>query len=94
MRRKCSNPIPCWNYECPHNLFWKELKLKGDRIRVTKKAREIGNCCCLINTPWTAEEIEAVWGIPTKEIRRVETTAWKKIYKKNCGEEANTLNPW
>ena len=91
MRRKRSHPTPCWNYECPHNLFWEELKLNGDRIRVTQKAVEIGNCCRLINTPWTVEEIEAVWGIPTREVRRVEATAWKKIYRKNGREEANTL---
>jgi len=81
------NPTPCWNFKCPHNLFWEELELKRDRIRVTKKALEIGNCCCLINEPWTVEEIEAVWGIPMGELRQFEATAWKKIYMRNAREE-------
>jgi hypothetical protein len=54
-------------------------------------ALEIGNCCCLINTPWTVEEIEAVWGIPMGEIKQFETMASKKIYKRNGREEANKL---
>ena len=89
MCRKRFNPHPCWNYQCPHNLFWEELKLNGDKIHVTKKALEIGNCCCLINTPWTVKEIKAVWGIPMQEIRRFEATAWKKIYRRSGREEAN-----
>ena len=78
---------PCWKLECPHNLFWKKLKLNRHKIHITKRAREIGNCCCLINKPWTEEEIRSVWGLPMDEIVRHEATAWKKIQKKN-------LTPW
>ena len=81
----------CWNFKCPHNLFWERLKLRADKIHITKKALEIGNCCRLINKPWTPEEIEAVWGLPRAEIRRCEETAWRKIYKKNGREDANKL---
>ena len=82
---------PCWNFKCPHNLFWERLKLRADKIHITKKALEIGNCCRLINKPWTPEEIEAVWGLPRAEIRRCKETAWRKIYKKNGREDANKL---
>ncbi len=79
----------CWNIKCPHNLFWEKLKLRADKIQITKKALEIGNCCCLINKPWAAEEIEAVWGLPRAEIRRFEAMAWKKICRRNGREEAS-----
>jgi len=91
MCKKRFNPTPCWNLKCPHNLFWEELRLNGDRIRVTRKALEIGNCCCLINEPWTVEEIEAVWGIPKGELRQFEAMAWKKIYMRNGTGEATQL---
>jgi hypothetical protein len=91
MCRKRSDSALCWNHKCPHNLFWEELKLSGDRIHVTRKALEIGNCCCLIDTPWTVKEIEAVWGLPKTEIRQHEATAWKKIYRRSGREEANRL---
>jgi hypothetical protein len=82
-------PGPCWNSKCPHNLFWEKLKLHADKIHITKKALEIGNCCCLINKPWAVEEIEAVWGLARAEIRRFEATAWKKIYRRNGRGEVN-----
>lgn len=72
-------PGPCWNFKCPHNLFWEELKLRSHKIHITKKAREVRDCCCLINEPWIVEEIEGVWGLPRGEIRRYERIVWKKI---------------
>ena len=72
-------PGPCWNFKCPHNLFWEELKLRADKIHITKKALEIGNCCCLIRKPWTEEEIEGAWGLSKVEIKRSERLAWEKI---------------
>ena len=73
---------PCWNFKCPHNLFWVKLKLRANQIHMTKKAMEIGNCCCLINKPWDTEDIEAIWGLPREEIKRCEKTAMKKIYRR------------
>jgi len=43
----------------------------------------IGNCCCLINEPWNAEEIGEVWGLTMEKIIRSEGMAWGKIDKKN-----------
>ena len=84
-------PSPCWNLECPHNLFWKKLNLEIGKIHITMKALEIGNCCCSIRNPWTIEEIEAVWGLPKSKIRRCEATACKKITRRKEREEANRL---
>ncbi len=78
---------PCWNVKCPHNLFWEKLKLR--RIHVTARALEISNCCCLIREPWAPEEIEAVWGLPTAEIKRCEERAWRKISEKNHAAQLN-----
>ena len=72
-------PGPCWNFEGPHNLFWERLMLDADKIHVTKKALEIGNCCCLIRKSWTEEEIKGAWGLPKVEIGRSERLAWDKI---------------
>jgi len=83
MCKEQPKPNPCWNLECPHNLFWKKLRLSREKIHLTKRAREIGNCCCLINKPWTEEEIRAVWGLPIGEIVRYEAMAWKKVRKGN-----------
>ncbi len=80
---------PCWNFKCPHNLFWEKLNLSADKIHVTSKALEIGNCCCLISEPWAAEDIEAIWGLPTAEIRRCEERAWRKISEKNHSAQFN-----
>ena len=89
MCRELLTPGPCWNFKCPHNLFWEELKLRTDRIHITKKALEISNCCCLINRPWTVEEIQAVWGLPRGEIRRYERVVRRKINGKNNWAQLN-----
>jgi len=71
------------NYQCPHNLFWKGLNLNPKKFKITDRSLEIGNCCCLINEPWSAEEIREVWGLRIESIMRCERTAWGKIDKKN-----------
>jgi hypothetical protein len=73
----------CMNYRCPHNLFWEGLRLNLNKIHITDKALEIRNCCCLINEPWTVEEIGEVWGLTMEKIMRCEGMAWEKIHKKN-----------
>ncbi len=78
----------CWDYRCPHNLFWEKLNLDTDKIQVTKRAFEIRNCCCLIGKPWTGEEIKAVWGLPMEEILRSEAGACKKLGKSRLREES------
>ena len=74
---------PCMNDECPHHLFWQELGLNMRKITITKKAMEMKNCCCLINEPWTPEEIRDAWGLPREKIRRWERTAWRKVRREN-----------
>jgi DNA-directed RNA polymerase sigma subunit (sigma70/sigma32) len=69
------------NYGCPHNLFWKELRLNLGKIHMTDKALAIGNCCCLIDEPWTPEEIGDIWGLTEKRIRQREEIAWRKVQK-------------
>ena len=76
-------PNPCVNVKCPHNLFWEGLNLNPEKVKITNKALEIGNCCCLISEPWTPEEIGDVWGIPSKRIMQCEAAAWKKVQKEN-----------
>ena len=83
MCRRWFAPKPCMSYQCPHNLFWKGLNLHPENFKITNKALEIGNCCCLINEPWTAEEIREVWGLTMEKIMRCEEMAWEKIDKKN-----------
>jgi len=70
------------NYKCPHNLFWQGLRLNLDKIQITDKALEIGNCCCLIDEPWTPEEIGEIWGMPMRRIEECESVAWRKVHKK------------
>jgi hypothetical protein len=70
---------PCLNYKCPHNLFWEGLKLNRAKVKITEKALEIGNCCCLIHEPWTPEEIGTVWGLAGERINRYESMGWKKL---------------
>ena len=71
------------NYQCSHNLFWKGLTLNPENFKITDKALEIGNCCCLINEPWSAQEIREVWGLTIENIIRCEGMACEKIDKKN-----------
>ncbi len=78
----------CWDYRCPHNLFWEKLNFDTNKIQVTKRAFEIRNCCCLISKPWTEEEIRAVWGLPMEEILRSEAEACKKLRKSRLREES------
>jgi hypothetical protein len=33
--------LACWNFKCPHNLFWEKLMLDADKIHSTKKALEM-----------------------------------------------------
>ena len=74
--------LPCMNFKCSNNLFWEDLKLNGEKIRMTDKAREIRNCCCLIMNPWTSEEISNAWGVAKEEIKRSEEEAFKKLQRK------------
>jgi hypothetical protein len=74
----------CLNYECPHNLFWKGLRLNPEKFKITNRSLEIGNCCCLINEPWTAEEIGEAWGLTMEKITWCEGMAWEKIHEKNA----------
>jgi hypothetical protein len=82
MSRRWLAPKPCTNYQCPHNLFWKGLNLNPENFKITNRALEIGNCCCLINEPWSTEEIREVWGLTIENVIRCEEMAWKKIGKK------------
>jgi DNA-directed RNA polymerase sigma subunit (sigma70/sigma32) len=50
---------------------------------MTAKALSIGNCCCLIDEPWTPEEIGDIWGLTEKRIRQSEGIAWRKVQKEN-----------
>jgi hypothetical protein len=79
MCRERLAPGLCWNFICPHNLFWEQLMLDMDKTHITKKALEISNCCCLIRKPWTEGEIESAWGLPKLETRRSERLALEKI---------------
>ena len=81
--------LPCTNFKCSNNLFWEDLKLNREKIRMTDKALEIRNCCCLIMNPWTSEEIEGTWGLQLAEILQCEATAWKKISKANSSAQWN-----
>ncbi len=74
--------LPCTNFKCSSNLFWEDLTLDREKIRITDKAREIRNCCCLIKRPWTPEEIDNAWGLTEEEIRRSEEEALRKLQKK------------
>ena len=74
--------LPCTNFKCSNNLFWEDLKLNREKIRMTDKALEIRNCCCLIMSPWTSEEISNAWGFTREEIRRSEEEALKKLQRK------------
>jgi DNA-directed RNA polymerase sigma subunit (sigma70/sigma32) len=71
------------NTRCPHNLFWEGLRLNLDKIHMTDKALAIGNCCCLIEEPWTPEEIGDIWGLTKKRIRQREGIAWRKVQKES-----------
>jgi hypothetical protein len=74
--------LPCTNFKCCNNLFWEDLNLNREKIRMTGKALEIRNCCCLIMSPWTSEEISNAWGLAKEEIRRSEEEAFKKLQRK------------
>ena len=77
-----SSNLYCTNFKCPHNLFWEELSLDGDKIQMTDKALQIRNCCCKITHPWTLEEISDAWGLKEEAIRNSEKEAFKKLQKK------------
>jgi hypothetical protein len=74
--------LPCTNFKCSNNLFWEDLKLNREKIRMTDKALEIRNCCRLIRHPWTPEEIGDAWGLTSEQIRRSEEEALKKLQRR------------
>jgi DNA-directed RNA polymerase sigma subunit (sigma70/sigma32) len=49
---------------------------------LTDRALEIRNCCCLIKSPWTSEDISDAWGLTKEEIRRSEEEAFRKLERK------------
>jgi hypothetical protein len=92
MFRRWVNSEPCMNYKCPHHLFWEGLRLNLNKIRITNKALEIRNCCCLILHPWTPEEIGDVWGLTKKRISQCEVMGWRKVRKGNRFSNKNPLS--
>ena len=74
--------LPCTNFKCSNNLFWEDLRLNREKIRLTDKALQIRNCCCLIMSPWTLEEIGNAWGLTREQIRQYEEAAFKKLQRK------------
>jgi hypothetical protein len=82
MCKKWLDSEPCTNFKCHNNLFWEDLKLNREKIQMTDKAFEIGNCCCLIVHPWSPEEISEAWGLTTEAVRRSEGEALKKLQMK------------
>ncbi len=82
MCRALSFDLFCTNFKCSHNLFWEDLRLDRNKIQMTDKALEIGNCCCKITHSWTPEEISDVWGLTKEEIGRSEEEAYRKLQKK------------
>jgi len=82
MCRRWLDSEPCTNFKCPNNLFWEDLTLNREKIRMTDKALEIRNCCCLIIHRWTPEEISEAWGLTKEGIRRSEEEAFKKLQRK------------
>jgi hypothetical protein len=87
------NGTPCFDYKCPHNLFWEGLKLDMDKIQMTEKTFLIRNCCCLIHDPWTPEEIATAWGLTKKGVRRCEEMAWRKVQSKRYSKESSQAIP-
>ncbi len=81
MCRRWSDPEPCTDYRCTNNLFWEGLELDREKIRMTDKALEIRNCCCLIMNPWTPEEISNTWGLTREQMNRSEEEALKKLQR-------------
>ncbi len=82
MCRRWLDAEPCTDFTCPNNLFWKDLKLHREKIRMTDRALEIRNCCCLIIHPWTPEEISEAWGLTKETVSHSEEEAFKKLQKK------------
>ncbi len=91
MCRRWLDSEPCKNYRCRNNLFWEDLELNREKIRMTDKAREIRNCCCLIMNPWTSEEVSNAWGLTREEIRRSEEEAFKKLQRQLRNDEKRPL---
>ncbi len=77
-----SSDLCCTNFKCSHNLFWEDLRLDRNKIQMTDKALEIGNCCRLITHPWSPEEISEAWGLTREGVRRSEEEAFKKVQRK------------
>ena len=77
----------CFNHKCSHNLFWEGLKLKTDKIHLSKKALEIGNCCRLIHGRWSSEEIAEVWGLTKKKVKQSEASAWRKLHRASLNRQ-------
>jgi len=70
-------------------VFLAVLKLDIQRIHMTQKALQIGNCCRLIREPWTLDEIAEVWGLTKKRVRQCEESAWRKIHRKTSGNQSS-----
>ena len=82
MCKEWPHPKPCLNFKCPHNLFWEGLRLSPHNIHFTKKALDIGNCCCFIQKGWTIEEIAETWGLEKNRVKESEILAWKKLKRR------------
>ena len=89
-----SNKMPCGkengickDFDCQHNFFYTGLRLANPQE--TEKTASILNCCCLIDGPWTLDEVGQAWGVSRERIRQMERDAFIHflILMKNSGNQ-------
>jgi len=66
--------VPCRNYECKHNLFYRGLRL-GSRFTETALAVSLGNCDKNITRRCKLREIADMWGMTRERVRQIQNVA-------------------
>lgn len=66
--------VPCRNYECRHNFFYRGLRL-GSRFRETELSLSWSNCDKNIQRRCKLREIGEMWGMSKERVRQIQDKA-------------------
>lgn len=71
--------VPCRNYECKHNMFYRGLRL-GSRFKETELSLSWNNCDKKIRRRCKLREVAEMWGMTKERVRQIEMQALVSLY--------------